>query len=74
MMTFVGYDSNAIDIKEAWMATNALKEVDIICNINEEYELWIGSKLHDIYVDFETARRYAEYLVPFQVKLGEKIA
>jgi hypothetical protein len=70
MMTFVGYDANAVDIKEAWMATNATKEVDIIHNINDEFELWIGSQFIQQYEDFETARRYAEFLVPFTVKWG----
>lgn len=72
MMTFVKYDTNAIDIKEAYMATNALNEVDIILNINNKHELWIGKNFYDMYEDFDTARCYAEYLVPFQVKWENK--
>ena len=37
MMKFAKYDTKAIDINTAWMATNAVREIDISENINDEY-------------------------------------
>jgi hypothetical protein len=69
MMNFVKYDTNAIDIKTAWMATNAESEVDIIENINDKYELWIGKNFVEMYETFDIAKRNAEAKVSFTVKL-----
>jgi hypothetical protein len=69
MMNFVKYDTNAIDIKTAWMATNAESEVDIIENINDKYELWIGENFVEMYETFDIAKRNAEAKVSFTVKL-----
>ena len=68
MMKFAKYDTNAIDIKTAWMATNAVSEVDIIENINDEYELWIGKNFVEMYETFDIAKRNAEAKVGFTVK------
>ena len=70
MMKFAKYDTNAIDIKTAWMATNAESEVDIIENINDEYELWIGKNFVDMYETFDIAKRNAEAKVIFTVNIG----
>jgi hypothetical protein len=70
MMNFAQYDTAAIDIKTAWMAMNADQEVDIIENINEEFELWVGKNFVAMYDTFETATRNAEALVTFTVKNG----
>jgi len=76
MMKFAKYDTivaiiimaKAIDIKTAWMATNAVSEVDIIENINDEYELWIGKNFVEMYETFDIAKRNAEAKVSFTVK------
>ena len=76
MMKFVKYDTKAIDIKTAWMATtcagnrpiDAVSEVDIIENINDEYELWIGKNFVEMYETFDIAKRNAEAKVGFTVK------
>jgi len=76
MMKFAKYDTivaiiimaKAIDIKTAWMATNAESEVDIIENINDEYELWIGKNFVEMYETFDIAKRNAEAKVSFTVK------
>ena len=68
MMKFDKYDTKAIDIKTAWMATNAVSEVDIIENINDEYELWIGKNFVEMYETFDIAKRNAEAKVSFTVK------
>ena len=68
LMTFTEFDANAIDIKQAWMATNASKEVDIILNTNSMFELWIESNFENTFSTFEEAVRHAEALVPFKIK------
>jgi hypothetical protein len=50
------------------MATNAVSEVDIIENINDEYELWIGKNFVEMYETFDIAKRNAEAKVSFTVK------
>ena len=58
---------------QAFMATNATKEVEIIESVMG-YDLWIENKLHGTYEDFDTAVRHAETEVPFTVKwMGEVI-
>ena len=77
MMNFVQYAHElSAERNERWFtATNAPEEmVDIIEN-EMGYDLWIGSRLHGTYEDFDTAVRYAETEVPFTVKwMGEVIA
>ena len=68
MMKFAKYDTKAIDIKTAWMASNAVSEVDIIENINDGYELWIGKNFVEMYETFDIAKRNAEAKVGFTVK------
>ena len=68
LMTFTEFDANAIDIKQAWMATNASAEVDIVLNTNNMFELWVGSTFMDDFLTFEEAVRHAEALVPFKIK------
>ncbi len=74
MMKFAKYDTNAIDIKTAWMATNAESEVDIIKNINDKYELWIDKIFVDMYETFDIAKRNADRIymakVSFTVNIG----
>ena len=70
MMKFAKYDTKAIDIKTAWMATNAESEVDIIENINDEYELWIGKNFVEMYETFDIAKRNAEAKVSFYGMIG----
>jgi len=67
-MNFIKYDVKSIDIKHAWMSTNTNKEVDIIQNIHDMFELWIGSEYIQQYNTFDIAKRNAETLVPFKVK------
>jgi len=71
LMTFTPYtefDAKAIDIIQAWMATNASKEVDIVLNTNNMFELWIESNFENTFSTFEEAVRHAEALVPFKIK------
>ena len=68
LMTFTEFDAKAIDIIQAWMATNASKEVDIILNTNSMFELWIESNFENTFSTFEEAVRHAEALVPFKIK------
>ena len=70
MMKFAKYDTKAIDIKTAWMATNAVSEIDIIENINDEYELWIGKNFVEMYETFDIAKRNAEAKVSFYGMIG----
>jgi hypothetical protein len=65
MMNFVEYEVTAIDIKTAWMATNTDIEVDIIKNIKDEFELWLGKDFFKMFKTFEEARKNAEARVDF---------
>ena len=59
--------------KEIWESTNTEETVWIIKNGPlYQIELEDGS-LSDLYQTFEEARRWAECLVPFEVKLGDRI-
>jgi len=68
LMTFTEFDANAIDIKQAWMATNASKEVDIVLNTNNMFELWIESNFENTFSTFEEAVRNAESMVTMHVR------
>ena len=66
VMTFKkALDVKAIDIVDAWIATNTDTEVAIILNNRGKYELWmaetlITKTLHGIFETFDAAVRKAE--------------
>ena len=65
MMQFQEYPTKAIDIKQAWMATNvSCVEVDIALNTNNQYELWIAAEFHGFGATFDICKRMAESKVP----------
>ena len=59
--------ADAIDIKQSWMATNATKEVDIILNTKDVFELWVGSIFVNTFPTFEETVRNAEAMVAFTI-------
>lgn len=66
VMTFEkALDVKAIDIVDAWIATNTDTGVAIILNVQGKYELWLSETLitktlHGIFDTFEAAVRKAE--------------
>jgi hypothetical protein len=67
-------DMVAVDVVSVWKATNAVgeKSVRLIENTLGQWELWIGGKFIQQFVDSETAARHAESMVAFRVKMGEE--
>jgi hypothetical protein len=70
MMKFAQYETAAIDIKTAYMAINAEVEVDIIENINGEFELWVAKNYMRRFKTFDQAKRRAETMVDVTVAVG----
>jgi len=70
MMKFAQYETTAIDIKTAYMAINAEVEVDIIENINGEFELWVAKNYMRRFKTFDQAKRLAETMVTVTVAVG----
>ena len=43
-MNFVEFNIRpAVDIVKAWMSTNAEREIEIVLNTLDEFELWVGA-------------------------------
>ena len=66
-MEFIKYGPNA------WMATNATKEVDIIQQ-DDHFEVYVGAELFGRFANFHMAQRHVECEVAFYTGLGEIIA
>jgi hypothetical protein len=67
-MNFVEFNIRpAVDIVKAWMSTNAEREINIVLNTLDKFELWVGPDLMSIHDSFDDAKRRAETLVTFTI-------
>ena len=67
-MNFVEFNIRpAVDIVKAWMSTNAEREINIVLNTLDKFELWVGPDLMSINYSFDDAKRRAETLVTFTI-------
>jgi hypothetical protein len=49
------------------MSTNAEREINIVLNTLDKFELWVGPDLMSIHYSFDDAKRRAETLVTFTI-------
>ena len=74
-MNFVEFNIRpAVDIVKAWMSTNAEREIEIVLNSLDEFELWVGADFMSKHASFDDAKRRAQTLVTFTIPAGVSVA
>jgi hypothetical protein len=56
------------------MSTNAEREIEIVLNTLDEFELWVGADFMSKHASFDDAKRRAQTLVTFTIPAGVSVA